>query len=52
MQAYMGISSLTTISSRQTGCGMLASVRHIRATTVILHVGLSNVLGRNEDARF
>jgi hypothetical protein len=26
MQACMGISSLTTISSRQTGCGMLASM--------------------------
>src|SRR5580704_14427618 len=35
MQACMGISSLTTISSRQTGCGMLASVWHIRAMTVI-----------------
>src|SRR5882757_4927562 len=35
MQACVGISSLTTISSRQTGCGMLASVWHIRATTVI-----------------
>ena len=45
MQACMGISSLTTISSRQTGCGMLASVWHIRATTVICML-VSTVLGR------
>src|SRR3974390_1262079 len=46
MHACMGISSLTTISSRQTGCEMLASVWHIRATTVICMLAFLSCAGR------